>query len=89
MSVIEILRQLHDWRSSSACGKLAPMKAPSAILIKKAPATVKCPSCSQTFSRESYGGDMAARLSQVEVEYQKHFKDKHSSEDTIKSAARL
>jgi len=70
--------------------KLEGMKVPSAILIKKVPATVKCPACSQTFCISSYqGSGVENKLEQVESEYQRHFKEKHSREDASQAAARI
>jgi hypothetical protein len=80
----------HRGESESDVWETVDMKAPNAILIHKAPATIRCAACSQTFCISSYEGENAeSKLEQMEAEYQRHLKEKHSREDSSQAALRV
>jgi hypothetical protein len=56
------------------------MKPPGPILVSKRPAAWKCVACSETFILTSSKEEFEGKMSQLEADYDKHFKECHSED---------
>lgn len=68
------------------------MRIPPLVLTNKIggePVAWKCADCSEPFHLAPHNGTTEEKVALMQAAYAKHFKDRHSKEDTSQSAARI